>query len=540
MTNRDDITLLDCTLRDGGYYTSWDFSLPLVRKYIDAVGAAGIDAVEIGFRFFPKENFLGAYAYSTDDFITFLNIPDKLKIAVMCNAKDLLNWSAGQTAAVNTLFKPKDQSPVDIVRIAVDIGQAKEIEESVRRLRDLGYVTTLNLMKAGSVSLDIVANVTETLKDWPLDTLYFADSLGNMSADQVSATSKAILSVWDRPLGIHAHNNMGRAVDNSLAALNAGCTWLDSTICGMGRGAGNAQTEYILLEMAKRGFNSPDLRAVMKLAMEDFRDLHQQHGWGPSALYYISAIYGIHPTYVQELLRNDRHEATKLLDVLESLRDKAGSSFSADKLDQAIDGGGSVDFEGSWDPTSFASDRDVLLIAGGNSLEEHCEGLRLYIHRNKPLVLSVGINEYLPANAVDAYVLCHPNRLYADMESALELGRPIIAPRAAISDEVLSKAPADAILDYGVSTQAGQFRGGSTSCVIPRQATALYALAIVAAIKPNRLLLAGFDGYTNEDRRGVETNEALHRLLAINPGMEIRALTPTHYPIEQGSVYAGQ
>ena len=66
------LSVLDCTLRDGGYYNDWDFSKSIVDKYLSAILIAKIDIVEIGFRFMPESKYLGPFAYSNDDFINTL------------------------------------------------------------------------------------------------------------------------------------------------------------------------------------------------------------------------------------------------------------------------------------------------------------------------------------------------------------------------------------------------------------------------------------------------------------------------------------
>ncbi|MBT4731445.1 aldolase, partial [Candidatus Woesearchaeota archaeon] len=69
--------ILDCTLRDGGYYVNWDFDPATVGKYLSAVTIAKIDIIEIGFRFLSSDKFLGAFAYSTDEYLRLLNLPEK-------------------------------------------------------------------------------------------------------------------------------------------------------------------------------------------------------------------------------------------------------------------------------------------------------------------------------------------------------------------------------------------------------------------------------------------------------------------------------
>ena len=90
----ENIKILDCTLRDGGYYNNWDFSIDLINDYLKAMPMAGVDYVEIGFRSLYKSTFRGACAYTKDEFLESLKIPKKLKVAVMVNASDLINsWN---------------------------------------------------------------------------------------------------------------------------------------------------------------------------------------------------------------------------------------------------------------------------------------------------------------------------------------------------------------------------------------------------------------------------------------------------------------
>ena len=81
------IKILDCTFRDGGYYNNWDFESHLVNKYLHAINNANINIVELGFRNFPQDKFLGAFAYTTDTYIDELNISNGISVGVMIDAK---------------------------------------------------------------------------------------------------------------------------------------------------------------------------------------------------------------------------------------------------------------------------------------------------------------------------------------------------------------------------------------------------------------------------------------------------------------------
>ena len=88
------INVLDCTLRDGGYYNNWDFSNDLIAKYLNSMSSSGVEYVEIGFRSFESETFRGACAYTHEDFINNIKIPKNLKPGVMVNASELLSFGS--------------------------------------------------------------------------------------------------------------------------------------------------------------------------------------------------------------------------------------------------------------------------------------------------------------------------------------------------------------------------------------------------------------------------------------------------------------
>ena len=114
------MVFLDCTLRDGGYYKAWDFSLELTHRYLEAMQAAGVDVVELGFRTLKNEGFQGPFAFTTDDFVRSLTIPAGLTIGVMVNGSELVG--VPQDKVLERLFpNPAAYSPVDLVRIACHI-----------------------------------------------------------------------------------------------------------------------------------------------------------------------------------------------------------------------------------------------------------------------------------------------------------------------------------------------------------------------------------------------------------------------------------
>ena len=96
-----------------------------------------------------------------------------------------------------------------------------------------------------------IITASKKVKKAQPDILYFADSLGAMLPNDVLKYIDYLKVHWDGELGIHTHNNLGNAINNSIRAMDLGVQWVDSTITGMGRGPGNTETEYLLIEMKK-------------------------------------------------------------------------------------------------------------------------------------------------------------------------------------------------------------------------------------------------------------------------------------------------
>lgn len=323
---------LDCTFRDGGYYNNWQFNLALVNRYLTIMEQTKINAIEIGFRSPPNKE-VGRFAKVTDEFIkNNLYIPNVQYFGVMINTSEM------NSNLIKELFQYQDNSPINMVRMATHFKDVDLAESISKDLKNLGYFTTCNLMQAADKSFDEIKNASKKINTWnSIDVLYLGDSLGGMNQDSVSYSFEAIKEGWDGLTGFHGHNNKGQALINSLEAVDSGVEFIDSTIMGMGRGAGNTETEYLLPELNKRGFGEFELENLYDFVLFDFIDLKKQYNWGPSLPYFLAAEYNIHPTYIQELYDycyqcgNDN-----FLKSINFLKDKKSSSFNKELLMESV------------------------------------------------------------------------------------------------------------------------------------------------------------------------------------------------------------
>ncbi|MEC9227197.1 MAG: hypothetical protein VYA21_00105, partial [Verrucomicrobiota bacterium] len=225
----DEINWIDCTFRDGGYYTLWDFPSSAVQEYLSCCGQLGVDIVELGFRSPPSDRQLGAHAFTSDEFINSFSLPASLKLAVMVNASDYI---AEPDTLLNSFPKSAADSKVSIVRIAAHRSEIKDVSEIVYRLHDLGFEVVLNIMQCSEIDLNFLESNVELLNALPVGVIYFADSTGSALPSDIFGLISSCTGLIKHPLGIHAHDNMGFALANSLSALEAGAKWVDTTVMG--------------------------------------------------------------------------------------------------------------------------------------------------------------------------------------------------------------------------------------------------------------------------------------------------------------------
>lgn len=359
--------ILDCTLRDGGYYNNWDFESEVVKAYLNAVSSAKIDYVELGLRNFPKQGFLGAYAYTTETHLNAIELPEGPTYGVMVDAKTILESGFSVEDAVSKLFVPASESKIGLVRIAAHFHEVEKSGSIVKLLKKLGYIVGYNLMQAGGKADDVIAEKARQAKEWGvLDSLYFADSLGNMDGDEVTRIVNALRTQWAGPLGIHTHNNMGKGLDNTLTAKQLGVTWLDTTITGMGRGAGNTQTESLLAVLDKEGsaYNS---KPIYELVIRHFEPMQKKYGWGSNLLYFLGAQNDVHPTYIQNLLSNTHYGTDEIVGAIDYLSKlESTTSYNGAVLNTALSFNESNSGVSGTDAIkSLFDNKDVLVIANG-------------------------------------------------------------------------------------------------------------------------------------------------------------------------------
>lgn len=531
------ISLLDCTLRDGGYYNNWDFNKDLIEKYLKAMSNSKIEYVELGFRFYKQNFFLGPCAYISESFIETLNIPSDIKLGIMINAKDLTSNNLKKREIEKYFFNFKINSKIKFLRFACNIDEIDTVVPYCNFLSKKNIKTAINVMKISQANDDEIGKITKKISKSKCDILYFADSLGNLEPKDISNKCKIIKKNWKRDIGFHAHDNMSRAMINCVTAVENGVKWIDSTVTGMGRGAGNLQTELALLQFApflKKNFN---MSLLLKLIDKEFNPMKKKYNWGTNPYYYLAGQNKIHPTFVQNMLSNFKYEPFELLLALENLKKRGGSSYDKNLMETEKNFYNKRAF-GTWSPSRLIKNKDVLIIGGGKSSSTYSEAIEKFVKKNNIFVIALNAQKSINENLINLRVCCHTLRILSDMGIYSKLKQPLVIPFNSLGIEQKKKFKKIKIFNYGLQVKKNKFHFKSKSCVAPNNLTIFYAISLANSGGAKKIFLTGIDGYVAGDIRRTEIDNTVENYNALKKKVELVSVTPTRYKINTTSVYA--
>ena len=234
--------ILDCTIRDGGYYNKWNFSKFFLNDYLELISTLNIDWVEIGFKKLILDKSYGNFISCDENFLNRIKFPKKIKVAVMIDCADFK--SNENFNKLKKIFPPKKKSKISMIRIASSHEDLVHLKKIILFFKKKDYLVSVNLMKFTLLKENQILNFFLQLKKLNCDFFYLADSFGNCKPSQFKKILQTIKKKIDLSIfGYHGHNNFNLAYKNALLGKKLGIGLVDTSVNGMGRGAGNLLLE---------------------------------------------------------------------------------------------------------------------------------------------------------------------------------------------------------------------------------------------------------------------------------------------------------
>ncbi|WP_458095614.1 aldolase catalytic domain-containing protein [Roseomonas sp. WA12] len=511
------VQVLDCTFRDGGYYTSWDFDPKLVDTYMDSVSRLPIDHVEVGYVNDKLSGYYGEYFFLTADKLRALRarLRPEQKMMVMIDAK------AVEPERVPALFGPL-AGILDMVRIACAPAHLSHGLSLARELKKLGLQVGFNVMYLSTFkdNLDHIRLAIESQDAY--DALSLVDSYGGVTPTEVSRLFRELRERMPGfAIGFHGHDNMCLAFANTLAAIEAGADIVDGTFTGMGRGAGNAKTETILIQLAREGLNAPLDHQALSAVVAPFEVMQREQGWGTNLPYMISGANNLPQKDVMDWLAKNRYS---VMSIVQALQRQGGQD-----VDQSV----YPDVA-----TLGMKSGDVLLVGGGPSVRRHADAIARLVAQHDPAVVFSSSRHLDIASQIGGrQLLCLPGHdaFRAPAEAMARVAAAVVPAPPRVPGCVPEGLTIPVVQANPFETDEAHLGPVSDNSPLA------LALGTALGLGARRCFLVGFDGYTMasaaEQELSREVQSVLDSFAAHPGGAELSSLTPTRYRVKQGSIH---
>ncbi len=303
---RPDIKVLDATIRDGGLVNNFEFTDQFVRDLYQANVRAGVDVMEIGYLADPElfdESKFGKWKFCHEEAIREVLedlLDPSLKLAVMADV--------GRANVVRDL-PDKQDSILDMVRIATYINTIPAAIEMIETCAKKGYQTTVNIMAVSKAQESELAEALDMLGKSSVNVIYLVDSYGSLYPLQMRQLAQRYLEAaetYGKQIGIHAHNNQQLAFANTTECAMMGVSYLDATMGGMGRGAGNCAMELLLGFLKNPKY---DIKPVLRFLEKHIQKLkHDGVVWGYDIQYLLTGYLNQHPRTAIAFTKEERED----------------------------------------------------------------------------------------------------------------------------------------------------------------------------------------------------------------------------------------
>lgn len=525
------IRVVDVTLRDGGCVIDFNFGDKNINTILNGLNDSKVDCIEVGYIHEVK----GTYSERTQ-------FEDEKAVTQVLKGKK----KSGTTYLAMIDFGTFDveklgervSDGIDGIRLAFHKKDFKSIGRIGRTVIEKGYKLfvqpMLTLRYSDRELLDLIDLVNRELPD--VSGVYIVDSFGEMRGNDVIRT----LNLVDHnlapqiPVGFHSHNNLQLSYSNAISVLQFPTTrdlYLDSSIMGMGKGAGNLMSELLMEHMNLYYGKQYEISPLLNVIDSVLNRIRANDYWGYSAEYYLSAINQCSPSYAKHFISKHMLPINEIAELLGCIEPPKRISFDKNYADRLYRDYVTRNVDDSTALARLKKDfggKTVLVLAPGRSIEEKKDEILSYIDKNDVMVLTVNT---IHQDFHSDYVFISNRRRYkAFCEAFHDCPTPLVC-----TSNIHSSAGNVYLVNYA------DYLCGNTDI---ESNAGMMALNLMIAVGAGKLILAGFDGFGFEQHASdtlpdpmtnVEwnrMNKAIsEHISALSKKIEVEFLTKSNYSI---------
>lgn len=524
------IEVLDCTLRDGGYVNDNQFGFQNIKKIIHYLEKAGIDYIECGYLMDDELQ----YDKDKTEYRKMSELTDQ---GLLSRQEDLQYtlMLLGEKYQIENLPACQDRKN-NIIRMSF---HKKSLSKAIMYAKEIvqkGYRLFLQPTVIMSYTDEEIISMLSAFNDQlTIEGVAIVDTFGQMMMHDIVHLTKLFDNHLKEgtKLGFHSHNNLQTAFANAIHFIETAGEnrpiVIDSSIYGMGRGAGNLPTELLLDYLNAHYGKKYDIAPILEANDTIIEKIKQKHSWGYNLAYYLSACYGCHPSYVSYLLNKKMLASSDINQVLHMVSSNKKTEYDENYISQLYQMYNSHDHD---DTNSYQrlshliQEKEIVLIGPGKSIVEHQEMIADYIASHDCFVIAIN-NPLLFEN--DATFYSNSKRF---QESA-----------AVLEENDIKIVTSNIQTEEDSSTLVFDYKKSLSRKSITSDSALLMCLNILEQVHVSNVKLAGFDGFSMNqekdfycddiayllDRSYIEQlNQQVHtEMKAYKKMMRIQTITPS-------------
>ena len=529
------VEVLDCTLRDGGYINNWEFGRHAIPSILKKLDQGGIDIIECGFLTGQSRGEDTTLFQSPEELVPLL--PHREGGAMFVAMIALGEWELSPDR-----LPPRCPGGISGIRLTFHREEAEKAFSWAAALMDKGYQVFMQPVGTAFYSdLELLRLVEQVDRLHPF-AFYIVDTLGSMLPNQVTRQFHLIDENLDPgvKVGFHGHNNLQLAFSNAQVLMGIQSKRdliLDSSVFGMGRGAGNLPTELITGYINRTIRSRYQVGDVLDIYDEYIAPLRREYQWGYNMAYHLAAVHACHPNYAAFLLNKQTLTMQDTENILRSIPKASRVEFEKGLIrtlttryqDKAIDDSRAVE-----ELSQLIAGRDLLVLAPGESLATREHQVLDYLRREQPLVLAVNFAD--PKFQVEVCFISSHKRLEITGPRLRELP----GVRRVFTSNLVAFGGEDCLyVDYSRCLNRDPMVGDNAGLML---------LKLLKRCGAKEVTLAGFDGfaspksgyYTREAALPINRAEAMERQRRMGEqlsqlGLTLHFLTPSAYEKQEES-----